>query len=128
MLTFISEAESIGKHRRLNVVCDCGKTTITRLDKFVKGLVESCGCIRIEKVIESNTTHGAAKTPTYTSWMAMKQRCDNPKASGYKDYGGRGITYDPRWKEFKNFLEDMGERPKDKDLNRIDPYLNYSKR
>ncbi len=38
----------------------------------------------------------------------MKQRCDNPNGRQYTDYGGRGITYCERWKDFENFLEDMG--------------------
>jgi hypothetical protein len=52
----------------------------------------------------------------------MKKRCYNPKASNYKDYGGRGITICPRWREsFVAFLEDMGPRPSDKhSIDRID--------
>jgi hypothetical protein len=55
---------------------------------------------------------------TYNSWANMKQRCNNPHNHKYKDYGGKGITYDPRWELFINFLEDMGERPKGTTLDR----------
>lgn len=48
---------------------------------------------------------------TYRAWHAMRQRCDKSTHAQYADYGGRGITYDPRWKCFKVFLEDMGECP-----------------
>lgn len=41
----------------------------------------------------------------------MKQRCDNPLHERYKDYGGRGISYDLRWKLFEAFLSDMGDPP-----------------
>jgi hypothetical protein len=41
----------------------------------------------------------------------MKNRCLNPRAVDYKYYGGRGITIDPRWHAFENFLADMGQRP-----------------
>lgn len=55
----------------------------------------------------------------------MKQRCTNSKREDYEHYGGRGITFDPRWKFFVNFLSDMGERPDDKTLDRIDVNGNY---
>lgn len=64
----------------------------------------------------------------YTSWHAMKTRCDNKKHVAYPRYGGRGITYDPAWKDFKNFLRDMGVKPDPKmELDRIDNDKNYCK-
>lgn len=65
------------------------------------------------------------RTPTYQTWVAMKVRCNNPKHPFYKHYGGRGITYDPRWDDFAVFLADMGERPDGKSLDRIDNDGNY---
>jgi hypothetical protein len=55
----------------------------------------------------------------------MLNRCNNPKATGYKYYGGRGITVCDRWLEFKNFIADMGERPAGMSLDRIDSNGNY---
>lgn len=44
----------------------------------------------------------------YTVYKAVKARCDNPNATGYKIYGGQGVTYDPRWKDnFSAFVEDI---------------------
>jgi len=37
----------------------------------------------------------------------MKQRCNNPNATGYKNYGGRGIKV--LWKSFQEFKNDMYE-------------------
>jgi hypothetical protein len=55
----------------------------------------------------------------------MIQRCDNPSRKGYEYYGGRGITVSKRWRSFENFLADMGERPEDKTLDRINPDGDY---
>ena len=45
--------------------------------------------------------------PVYVAWTNMKTRCDNPKSTQYKYYGGRGICYCERWKKFENFYADM---------------------
>lgn len=58
----------------------------------------------------------------------MKQRCNNPKNTHYSRYGGRGITYEPAWENFENFLKDMGEKPDPKmELERIDNDRDYCK-
>lgn len=61
-------------------------------------------------------------------YYAMVHRCTNKNHHKYKDYGGRGITVCARWLEsFKNFYEDMGERPSmDHSLDRIDNNEGYS--
>jgi hypothetical protein len=57
----------------------------------------------------------------------MKTRCNNPNLKQFKDYGGRGISYDPRWASFANFLADMGEPLDELTLDRINNDGNYSK-
>jgi hypothetical protein len=44
----------------------------------------------------------------------MKQRCQNPKATGYWRYGGAGVTVCEQWQTFEGFLADMGVAPSDK--------------
>ncbi len=59
-------------------------------------------------------THGhtvGGDSPTYRTWYNMKTRCDNPKASKFAQYGGRGVKICERWHDFSNFLADVGERP-----------------
>jgi hypothetical protein len=74
----------------------------------------------------NNLTHGYAKTPTWHAWTHMRARCRNKNARDYARYGGRGITVDPRWESFENFLADMGERPDGHSLDRIDNNGNYA--
>lgn len=70
--------------------------------------------------------HGYSRTPTYETWYTMKSRCQNPKSSGYKYYGARGIRVCARWQIFENFLADMGPRPDKKTLDRINNNGHYS--
>lgn len=62
----------------------------------------------------------------FTTWVNMRQRCNNPNHPYYYNYGGRGITVDPRWDDFLAFLEDIGERPDGLTLDRIDNDAGYS--
>lgn len=67
-------------------------------------------------------------TPEYRSWQMMKNRCLNPRAMDYAFYGARGITIDPRWLNYSNFLIDMGPRPTTKHtLERVNNALGYYK-
>lgn len=62
------------------------------------------------------------RTREYHSWASMVQRCTNPRSKKFKDYGLRGIKICSRWlgpHGFEHFLEDMGERPLGKTLDRI---------
>lgn len=55
----------------------------------------------------------------------MKQRCLNRNYTHYKYYGGRGITVCEEWLTYDNFLRDMGERPENTELDRIDNNSGY---
>lgn len=57
----------------------------------------------------------------------MRNRCNNPKAVNYANYGGRGITVCAEWDSFEVFLKDMGRKPSDTTLERIDNNLGYCK-
>jgi hypothetical protein len=51
------------------------------------------------------------RSSEYGSWSNMIQRCDNPKNTHFKYYGGKGIFVCERWHDFSNFLADMGLKP-----------------
>lgn len=71
------------------------------------------------------TTHGMRGSRTYLSWRSMKSRCLNPKDPAYPRYGGRGIRVTPTWLSFEGFLADMGVRPDELELDRIDVSGDY---
>lgn len=55
----------------------------------------------------------------------MRRRCHDTSFIGHKNYGRRGIDVCTRWLDFENFLEDMGECPTGKSLDRINTNGNY---
>ena len=86
-----------------------------------------------ESTIAMPTTikHGYARRgqkfpKSYRVWRIMVRRCRDTKLAKYKDYGARGITVCDRWKEFSNFLTDMGECPDGCSIHRIDNDAGYS--
>lgn len=72
--------------------------------------------------------HGYSNTRLYRIWIAMKQRCDNPRKWNYKYYGGKGVTYCEEWKDFvafKTWAESNGYA-EDLSIDRIDFNRGYS--
>jgi len=120
-------------------LCECGNsvflptgriTTTTRSTK-------SCGCLakELNKLPRPNikiSTHGASRkgvlTGAFKSWLAMRRRCTDPKYKDYKHYKKNNINIDPTWEDFSNFLNDMGERPDNMTLERIDNKKGYNKK
>jgi hypothetical protein len=89
--------------------CDCGNSKHILGASMVYGATRSCGCLSAVR------KHGEAspgkETPEYRSWTAMMKRCNNRNDDGWVDYGGRGIKVCRRWREYSNFLADMGRKP-----------------
>jgi hypothetical protein len=103
--------------------CECGNVTVIPNSALKSGNSKSCGCDRIEKFMLQITKHGHTSraggcSRTYQSWKDMKNRCLNPNATNYKNYGGRGIKVCDRWMDFKNFLADMGPCPPGLEIDR----------
>ncbi len=55
--------------------------------------------------------HGYFGTKVYRAWASMLARCYNQNNSAYRYYGALGVKVCSRWRDFNNFLEDMGEPP-----------------
>lgn len=66
--------------------------------------------------------------PYYFIWGNMKDRCYNTKCKDYPHYGGRGITVCSEWlNDYRKFEKDMGIRPANYTVNRVDNNKNYTK-
>ena len=97
--------------------CDCGNTKVIKGKALRKGTTKSCGCI-VNK-------HNMTNSYTWSSWRSMMRRCYETNNERYTRYGEKGITVDTRWHEFINFYKDMGERPLNTTLDRINNDGNY---
>jgi hypothetical protein len=83
-------------------------------------------CLGVYTMRNRPEYHGQCFTSEYRIWQGMKERCQNQKRPEFKNYGGRGITFCERWKDFKNFFSDMGQKPTPKHtLERINNNGNY---
>jgi len=108
--------------------CECGTEKVIASRNLTCGGTNSCGCLARES--QHRVTHGhhtgGKLSPTLSSYMNAKARVTYPSCPSYDRYGGRGITMCARWlASFEAFLADMGERPADRSLDRIDPDGDY---
>lgn len=78
------------KRRHWKCVCDCGNEVVFSTNRLRKQI--SCGCAkgRVGAKVKGQRL--------YRIMTGMKDRCYNPNATGYKNYGGRGITICDEWR------------------------------
>lgn len=86
--------------------CECGNFIEVKACRLIQKHkpVKSCGCLRVEAVHNSKTTHGESgglvvgkRTKLYRTWSNIKSRCYNPKVRSYHDYGAKGIGMCDEW-------------------------------
>lgn len=128
-LVVLAKTKNVGTNSGWLCRCKCGTEIVASSCHLRTGHTISCGCAQRDAVRASFTKHGLRNTRIYRIWNAMVQRCTDEKASNYHNYGGRGITMDPRWLEsVENFYEDMGDPPTSKhSIDRIDNDKGYTK-
>lgn len=75
-----------------------------------------------------NYKHGGKGTKLYEVWYSMRRRCNCPKSSNYKHYGGRGIKVCEEWNTdfsiFQKWAFDNGY-VEGLSIDRIDNNGNY---
>lgn len=116
------------KKTKWKCICDCGNEIVTVGHNLTRGVCTSCGCVRKEKVIKMNKTHGKSNHILYSKWEHIKDRCLNPNDKGYKNYGGRGIKICDEWidsfETFYNWSMQNGYK-EGLTIDRIDVNGNY---
>lgn len=138
-LTPIERISNDVKAARWRCRCDCGDIGIYYGYKLANGSTESCGCLQLERNAAAGVrrrTHGHTskvfrkadhnRSRTYITYQAMMARCHNPNDPSFIDYGARGISVTKPWRDdFAAFLNDMGERPDNTSIDRIDGRFGY---
>lgn len=110
-LTVIRRAPRTHRYADWICRCACGNECIKRGFKLRQGSVKSCGkngCSWWDFVEPPLTRKQAAE---YSVWQGMRKRCEQKTHLRYSRYGGAGIKVCERWKTFKNFFADMGQKP-----------------
>lgn len=114
-------------------LCDCGKIVIASTINLTSGNTKSCGCLKAERIIKFNTTHGGSHDRLYGIWKSIKRRCNSPKDSHYAEYGGKGVSVCKEWSDnydsFKKWAYENGYNPTAEygecTIDRIDNNGNY---
>jgi hypothetical protein len=80
--------------------CQCGGDAVVTGSYLRRGLIESCGCRRVENSRDMRAKHGRSFTAEHRSWLSLRQRAKR-----------LGLWMDPSWESFEGFFSDLGERP-----------------
>lgn len=105
--------------------CDCGAERLILISNLNNP--KTCFACKYDSVRNKLKTHGRLPRYMYRIWLAMRNRCMNPRTAAWPNYGGRGIAICERWNSFEAFRDDMGPRPSPSHtLDRIDNEKGYS--
>lgn len=141
-LEVIQKLGTDGKHRRVLCLCDCGVQK-TLKEASLRGLTtSSCGCLKKNiKIIDlpsttpkprslvTRTNHGESaggkRSAIYNAWMGMWNR--TRRSRQYPTY--LAVYVCAEWSSYEKFRdyvnENLGERPSNHSLDRIDNSKGY---
>lgn len=77
-----------------------GKVAFVRENKLEGYNPDNC---KFVKKYHHIVKHGGHKSKLYSSWSAMKQKCNNPNNPHYENYGKKGISVCDQWNDFSEF-------------------------
>lgn len=127
-LTVVSQSFREGATKRWwRCKCSCGEISVVPTDKLTSGHTKSCGCGKYDGIRISGFKHGLSQTykREFRIWCAMRRRCTDTNSPDYPAYGGRGISVQPQWLDFKTFIEDMGPCPPGMSIERSNNNQGY---
>ena len=88
--------------------CDCGNKKVIYGNSLKRGLSDSCGCLKSERLknklrIYKNLPYNKEQSRLHKIWQHMQSRCFNKNNNKYHLYGARGIKVCKEWIHFENF-------------------------
>lgn len=136
----VSHIDHVGGHgaKFWHCVCICSGVKVARASELLGGFATTCGAhhSRAQLAWEAQQSVNLTKSPQghgcrtrlYSIWANMRSRCENPKATKFKDYGARGIFVCDSWKTYSTFASWSltNGYADDLTLDRIDNYSGYS--
>lgn len=129
--------EAFNRKTSLRLRCSCGGVGIRRIRDVLDGVNRCRRCANLHAGWTPARAAAAAQRKVFVTEdeqqlariaYSAKQRCDNPNVAGYKNYGGRDITFDfPSPQTFVRYVQqELGACPKGHTLDRIDNNGNYA--
>jgi hypothetical protein len=142
LLDFVSVKD---RRRVAKLRCECGRTVRARFHFVLSGHTKSCSCWKRDRArkqislnrpkVSPTLKHGGTSDPKlkplYAVYRRMLARCQNPRADGFKHWGGRGIAVSKRWRGpngFVTWLRDLGPRPEGYWLERVNNDGPYNRK
>ena len=129
-LTVIGRGEKRGKYTGAFWLCkcDCGNMVTAPGNSLRRGETRSCGCLR-KDLMRKTPDQKHTGERLYRIWQGMKRRTMTKSNPRYNDYGGRGITICPEWRDsfdaFRDWAMENGYRD-DLTIDRINNDGPYS--
>jgi len=116
MLTVLGVSEDVyidpkrgWKYKKWDCQCDCGNIISVRTSSLTRkdgNGTKSCGCQRMEHMLETRIIHGESNTRLYKIWKGIRKRCYNKNSVSYVYYGERGIKMCDEWyNDYSTFME-----------------------